>query len=526
MQGSQNGSSRPHLNPVGIDDMAFYLPAIYLPIQTLAEARDLEYDKLNKGLGLASMSVADVGEDAATMAANAARQLIERNGLDPRRIGRIYLGTESALDGSKPTATYVLDMLGQYFGPEYGPDSFLHCDVVDLTFACIGAVDALQNSLDWIRAKPGRMAIVIGSDNAKYELGSGGEYTQGAGAVALLVKSQPRLLALGDAWGVATRPVHDFFKPLRKVSKKGLLEEVLDFLGQDKSLAQNILGNLSGSIEVKGVLDSNEEELTFHKETPVFDGPYSNDCYRERIAEAMDHFIAEAGLSAERPVSDRWAQMVFHLPYAFQARRMYPEIFRREALRRGNWKEFLAENGLNEPAASDFEDDAAFRKAQGAFLRSVSKTRAYREMVAEKIAPGEKASSEVGNLYTSSLFLSLMSSLEDSLEKGIDLSGELVGCFAYGSGSKSKVFEARVMPQWQSMVAQWDLMDALTERQEIDYPTYEAIHRGSLPDNAGHRSGRFLLSRIETDNPNFLGARRYAWHAEVKKEQLQFDRQK
>jgi hydroxymethylglutaryl-CoA synthase len=41
--------------------------------------------------------------------------------------------------------------------------------VVDLTFACIGAVDALQNSLDWVRMGEDRMAIVIGSDVAKYE---------------------------------------------------------------------------------------------------------------------------------------------------------------------------------------------------------------------------------------------------------------------------------------------------------------------------------------------------------------------
>jgi hydroxymethylglutaryl-CoA synthase len=70
--------------------------------------------------------------------------------------------------------------------------------VVDLTFACIGAVDALQNSLDWVRMGEDRMAIVIGSDVAKYELASTGEYTQGAGAIALLVKENPRLLAFDE----------------------------------------------------------------------------------------------------------------------------------------------------------------------------------------------------------------------------------------------------------------------------------------------------------------------------------------
>ena len=40
-----------------------------------------------------------------------------------------------------------------------------------------------------------RLPIVIVSDIAKYDIGSSGEYTQGAGAVAILVKQNPRLLS-------------------------------------------------------------------------------------------------------------------------------------------------------------------------------------------------------------------------------------------------------------------------------------------------------------------------------------------
>ena len=53
--------------------MAFYVPKLYLNIENLAIERNLEYDKLNKGLGLESMRIPDKHEDAATMAANAAR---------------------------------------------------------------------------------------------------------------------------------------------------------------------------------------------------------------------------------------------------------------------------------------------------------------------------------------------------------------------------------------------------------------------------------------------------------------------
>ena len=107
---------------VGIDDFSVYVPPLYLPIDVLAEKRAIPYAKLNQGLGLQQMAVTDTREDAATMAANAVLDLLHKNDLDPATIGRIYLGTESALDGAKPTATYVLDMLQDHFADAYGPN--------------------------------------------------------------------------------------------------------------------------------------------------------------------------------------------------------------------------------------------------------------------------------------------------------------------------------------------------------------------------------------------------------------------
>ena len=92
----------------GIDAIDYYLPNIALPIVSLAEKRDIIPEKLEKGLGLKFMALADVNEDTASMAANALLNLIENNKIDPTSIGRIYLGTESAVDAAKPTATYAV----------------------------------------------------------------------------------------------------------------------------------------------------------------------------------------------------------------------------------------------------------------------------------------------------------------------------------------------------------------------------------------------------------------------------------
>ena len=83
---------------VGIDDVAIHFPRLYMDMKDFADLRGEDYGKLNKGLGLKAMSIPDVHEDTATMGANAVMKLIDRNGLNPRNIGRMYLGTESALD--------------------------------------------------------------------------------------------------------------------------------------------------------------------------------------------------------------------------------------------------------------------------------------------------------------------------------------------------------------------------------------------------------------------------------------------
>ncbi|CAG0909899.1 unnamed protein product, partial [Cyprideis torosa] len=157
---------------VGIDAASFYIPNLYLPIRDLAEARGIEPAKLEKGLGLLKMSLNDVNEDTATLAANALLKLMQDFKVNPKEVGRIYLGTESALDASKPTAIYASHMVEQKLASEYGERCFAHTDITDITFACVGGIDAMQNSLDFIRANPEQKAIVIAADYAKYTLAS------------------------------------------------------------------------------------------------------------------------------------------------------------------------------------------------------------------------------------------------------------------------------------------------------------------------------------------------------------------
>ena len=84
---------------------------------------------------------------------------------------------------------------------------------VELKHACYGATAALQLAKGHIALNPTSRVLVIASDIAKYGLNSGGEPTQGAGAVAMVVSSDPRLLVLDNETSLFTDDVMDFWRP-------------------------------------------------------------------------------------------------------------------------------------------------------------------------------------------------------------------------------------------------------------------------------------------------------------------------
>ena len=121
---------------------------------------------------------------------------------------------------------------------------------------------------------------MIASDVSKYELNSTGEYTQGAGAVAVLVSHNPSILSIDNTWGVATKSEGDFFKPRRLYQKSDLLKQVLEQLNLETSEAalNDFMSNTTSAF-----WKDNSEVVEVFKEEPVFDGQFSNQCYADRI---------------------------------------------------------------------------------------------------------------------------------------------------------------------------------------------------------------------------------------------------
>lgn len=448
----------------GIDAISFDVANIHLPIKTLATARNIEPEKLEKGLGLIKMTLPDAHQDAVVFGANALTKLITENQINLNEISRIYVGTESAIDSSKPISSFLIALMEQKFGE----DSLAECDVVDFTFACIGGVDALQNCMDFVKLNPTKKAIVVTTDFAKYDLNSTGEYTQGAGALAMLVTSNPRIIAFDENWATSTKGVFDFFKPYRSISKE--------------TIAQNENND--------PWFDNLEAEIEIHKDQPVFDGQYSNQCYMDRTRTA--YFSFKKLKNTTETLYNTWHSIIMHLPYSFQGRRMLSEIYALDSA-----EKIIADD--IQPA--DYQNK----------IKEVGKSEDYRKFVTEKLQPAELASSLIGNLYTGSIFMGLLSTLAHFYDTKKDISGTKFGFLAYGSGSKSKVFEGTIQPEWQSALENVKLFENLKESTEIDFNTYERLHKKEQKASVRKPKQEWVLDRIEKEIPNLIGARYYKW---------------
>lgn len=449
---------------IGIDALSFDVSKIHLPIKTLAKARNIEPEKLEKGLGLLKMTLPDNHQDTVVFGANALTKLIQSNNLDLNDIARIYVGTESAIDSSKPISSYLIALMEQKFGE----NTLSECDVVDFTFACIGGVDALQNCIDFVKLNPTKKAIVVTSDIAKYDLNSTGEYTQGAGALAMLVTSNPRIIAFENHWATSTKGVFDFFKPYRTVSKEAI----------------------TGNKNNESWFDNLEAEIEIHKDQPVFDGQYSNQCYMDRTRNA--YFSFKKLKNTTETIYNSWESIIMHLPYAFQGRRMLSEIYALDAVT---------------TIISGDEDAAEYQNK----LKETSKTPEYKNFVEEKLMPAELASSLIGNLYTGSIFMGFLSTLAYFYDSKKEISRNTFGFLAYGSGSKSKVFEGIIQDEWKTALANINLFETLAESFEIDFDTYEKLHKKEQKSSILTPKNEWVLDQIEKENPNLLGARYYKW---------------
>ena len=463
--------------PVGIDDLAIYIPKLYIDYKDFAKARGIDPQKLEYGIGIKKMALVDTNQDPACMAANACLKLMERNHLHPEDIGRMYIATESGLDESKAMNSFVIGMLEQV----YGEDTFEHAGGIECKFACVSGSYAIYDNANWIRADEnnGKSAIVIVSDIAKYDIGSAGEYTQGAGAIAILLKNNPRLLSFDQkVTSTIIKNEYDFYRP-------------------------------------------------FGKETPLVNGNYSNLLYLIQVRKAFDGYKEKAiktgliSLKDGESITDHIDYFSVHLPYRKMGEKALAYLLRHEWRSLPRWRQVIRELGMEEPLPKDPRGtiesilaDVEFMKTDDKFRRTFMQTSFYNEVYEKKMASSLEASAIIGNLYTASMYLGFRSLLEFEYKKGVELEGKRVGFGSYGSGSSAMVFSGTIQPGYKEVVKEMNLEEEIGVRTKLSMEEYEKLHDGrilTLNESILHNRREFVLIKVGGITADKAGFREYVY---------------
>ena len=186
----------------GIVGYGAYVPVYRIKAAEIARVWAEEADRIEKGLGILEKAVGGVDEDAATIAVEAARNAILRSGLDPQKLGAMYVGSESHPYAVKPTATVVAEALG----------ATPNLTAADLEFACKAGTAGIQMCLGMCAAGMIEYGMAIGSDTAQGRPGDALEYSAASGGAAFIIGPDSESVATVEATFSFTTDTPDFWR--------------------------------------------------------------------------------------------------------------------------------------------------------------------------------------------------------------------------------------------------------------------------------------------------------------------------
>lgn len=188
------------------------------------------------------------------------------------------------------------------------------------------------------------------------------------------------------------------------------------------------------------------------------DGKFSANIYLEFFEKVYQDYLAKTGLK----LTD-FSALLFHLPYTKQGLKGL-----RKAL-----------EGVDPTIASHY----------------------YNEFEASR-----KYNMATGNLYTGSLYLSLLSLLEntDTLK-----AGDRLGLFSYGSGAQGEFFSGRLQPNYKEALT-YQTSEMLEMRTEVSVAEYEQIFSAILTGDHDRKldiskdPAQFVLAGIKDFKRQYL----------------------
>jgi len=185
----------------GIVGYGAYVPRNRIRTEEIARQWSKDPDAIRKGLLLEEKTVPGLDEDTITISVAAGRSALARAGINPARIGAVYIGSESHPYAVKPSGTALIEALG--IAPE------VH--VADFEFACKAGTEAMFVALGLVESGRVEYAMGIGADTSQGAPNDALEFSASAGGAAYIFGRQDLLVDVLETYSY-TSDTPDFWR--------------------------------------------------------------------------------------------------------------------------------------------------------------------------------------------------------------------------------------------------------------------------------------------------------------------------
>lgn len=179
---------------VGIVGYGSYLPRYRIKVDEIAHQWGMAPESIKRGLLLKEKTVPAPDEDTITISVEAAKNALQRAGIEPHQIGAVYVGSESHPYAVKPSGTVVAEALGII------PD--VH--IADYEFACKAGTEAMYVAYSLVKAGEMNYALAIGADTSQGAPGDALEYSASAGGSAFIFGKKNVVAEVLDTYSYTT----------------------------------------------------------------------------------------------------------------------------------------------------------------------------------------------------------------------------------------------------------------------------------------------------------------------------------
>ncbi len=179
------------------------IPILRITVEEIARVWKKDGKKISTGIGVKEKAVGSFDEDACTLAVEASRKAIKDFKIDSKKIGAIFIGSESHPYAVKPTGSIVAEAIG----------ASTELMTADLQFACKAGTAGIQICKAMVDDDMAEYGLAVGSDTAQGRPNDALEFTAGSGAGAILVGKNPNeIIAKIDATISFTTDTPDFWR--------------------------------------------------------------------------------------------------------------------------------------------------------------------------------------------------------------------------------------------------------------------------------------------------------------------------